>query len=93
MFVEFKQHLVHPTVSDSASDIAVRRRYFAVTVIEALIEMFSSADVEAMVIENPEINTVDIRNVNMKTTESTTVELMKFATSFSLLRIELEHMT
>ena len=55
--------------------------------------MFSSADVEDMVIEDPEINTVDIRNVNMKTTESTTVELMKFATSFSLLRIELEHMT
>ena len=87
LFVEFKQHLIHSTVSDSSADIAVRRRYFAVTVIEALREMFSSADVENLLIKNPEIN---VLSVNMKTTECTAAELVKFATYFSLLRVELQ---
>ena len=54
--------------------------------------MFSSADVEDLIIENPEIDARDIGSINMKATERTTAELMKFATSLSLLRIEFQCM-
>mgnify|MGYP007101845021 CR=1 FL=1 len=53
LLVKIKEQFIHPAVSDGATDVTVRRRDMAVTVIEAMSEIFSSADVKNVITEYP----------------------------------------
>ncbi len=53
LFGKFEKYFIHAAVRYSSALATVRCRYFLVTVIETLSEIFCSSDVKDFIIKNP----------------------------------------
>lgn len=86
LFGKFEKYFIHVAVRYSSALATVRCRYFPVSVIKTISKIFSSANVENFIIENPQINSGDFGRVNMKSAERSFSELVMFVMFLSDLR-------